>query len=460
MLHVACYAPEELSQEESMRSVAPTNSGIAAETVFTWTAPPLVIGRGAFDELGQHARAMGLRHVAVVTDAGIARTGLADRAVRSLDAAGISSALFADVHIEPTDDSIAAAAAWAREIQADGYIAVGGGSAIDTAKAMNLLATNPGDVSDYLNPPIGAGRAPEQPLAPLIAVPTTAGTGAESTPVCIVGMHELRVKTGISHPALRPRLAVVDPLTTASLPRGVTIAGGMDVLCHALESYTARPFDSRPATPAGSIRPAYNGANPISDVWAIKALDLLGRWFRRAVEAPDDLDAREGMMLAATFAGIGFGNAGVHIPHACAYPVAGLVRDYRPADYPAGTPLVPHGLAVVATAPAAFRFTYPSAPERHVEAARILAGRPDLGGPDALADAVTALCRDVGAPVGLAAYGYDESDIASIVEGALAQQRLLAVSPRPVTEADLTAIVRESIGTRSLNESALARPNR
>ncbi len=428
-----------------MQTASPPDASPATETVFTWTAPPLVLGRGAFDEIGTHARAMGLRQVAVVTDPGLVITDLPDRAMRSLDAAGVAATLYTGAQIEPTDESIEAAATWAREARSDGYIAVGGGSVIDTAKAMNLLATNPGSVTDYLNPPIGAGRAPEQPLRPLIAVPTTAGTGAESTPVCIVGLHALRVKTGISHPALRPRLAIVDPLTTASLPRGVTIAGGMDVLCHALESYTARPFSSRPRTAAGSPRPAYNGANPISDVWALKALALLGRWFRQAVDHPDDLDAREGMMLAATFAGIGFGNAGVHIPHACAYPVAGLVREYRAADYPAGKPLVPHGLAVVATAAAAFRFTYGSAPERHEEAARILADRPHLRGVDALPDAVSALCRDVGAPPGLAAYGYGESDVGAIVEGAVAQQRLLAVSPRPVTEADLTAIVRESI---------------
>ena len=428
-----------------MRTATPPDASAATETVFTWTAPPLVLGRGAFDEIGQHARAMGLRRVAVVTDAGLAQTDLPARAVRSLDSAGIASTLYDRVHIEPTDESIEAAASWARNAEADGYVAVGGGSVIDTAKAMNLLATNPGGVTDYLNPPIGAGRAPELPLHPLIAVPTTAGTGAESTPVCIVGLHALRLKTGISHPALRPRLAIVDPLTTASLPRGVTIAAGMDVLCHALESYTARQFDDRPRTPPGSLRPAYNGANPISDVWALKALGLLGRWFRRAVDRPDDLDAREGMMLAATFAGIGFGNAGVHIPHACAYPVAGLVASYQPADYPTGHALVPHGLAVVATAAAAFRFTYSSAPARHEDAARILADDPNLHGPEALPGAVTALCRDVGAPAGLGAYGYDETHVAEIAQGALAQQRLLAISPRPVGEADLMAIVRESL---------------
>jgi hydroxyacid-oxoacid transhydrogenase len=427
-----------------MPGVAMTMAG-TSESVFAWGAPPLVFGRGAFEEVGQHARNAGLRRLAIVIDPGLVELGLADRAVGLLDEVGITSASFTDVHIEPTDSSLASAGVWAREMRPDGYLAIGGGSVIDTAKAMNLLATNDGELSEYLNPPIGAGRAPTRPLSPMIAVPTTAGTGAESTPVCIVGIHALHLKTGISHPALRPRLAIVDPLLTASLPRSVTVASGMDVLCHALESYTARPFDQRPRAGGPDGRPAYNGANPISDIWATEALRLLGRWFRRVVEHPDDLDAREGMMLAATFAGIGFGNAGVHLPHASAYPIAGLVREYHAPGYPGSEPLVPHGLAVVATAAAAFRFTFPTGPDRHVEAARML-GHDHRGEPvEALPSAIQALCRDVGAPQGLATYGYGESDVDAIAEGAFAQQRLLAVSPRPATRDDLATIVRQSL---------------
>ena len=433
----------------------------ASETVFTWGAPPLVFGRGAFEEVGHHAAGLGLRRVAVVTDSRLAALGLADRAEAALVAAGLGASTFSAVHVEPTDSSLRTAGEWARATAIDGLVAVGGGSVIDTAKAMNLLATNDGDLTDYLNPPIGAGRTPTRPMHPLIAVPTTAGTGAESTPVCIVGLHGLRLKTGISHPALRPRLAIVDPLLTVSQPRGVTIASGMDVLCHALESYTARPYDARPRADGPPTRPVYNGANPISDIWAGRALELLGRWFRRAVDAPDDLEAREGMVLASTFAGLGFGNAGVHLPHACAYPIAGLVRDYRPADYPDAEPLIPHGLAVVATAAEAFRFTYPTDPARHETAARLLMGaQGDTGGTgdagiDALPDAVTALCRDVGAPLGLAAYGYTEDDVDAIVDGALRQERLLAVSPRPVMSSDLADIIR-----RSLAPAATARSSR
>jgi alcohol dehydrogenase class IV len=423
-----------------------TTSPAHPESVFTYGAPLLKFGSGASDEIGYDLSRYGVQRVLVVTDAGLAATGIPQRVADQMTQFGIEARVYDGVHIEPTDLSLVAAIEEARSSGPwDAFVAVGGGSVIDTAKAMNLLATNDGDLLDYLNAPIGAGRAPARPLHPLIALPTTAGTGAESTPVCVVGMHDLRLKTGIGHPALRPRLAIVDPLTTVTMPRGVTIASGLDVLCHALESYTARPFHSRPRASAPAARAAYNGANPISDVWATHALGLLGRWFRRVVDQPDDLDAREGMMLAATYAGIGFGNAGVHIPHACAYPIAGLVRAYHAPGYPGDEPLVPHGLAVVATAVAAFRFTYPSAPERHDEAARLLTGRAHLAGRDALPDAVAELCRDVGAPAGLAAYGYDESDVQAIAAGAFRQERLLAVSPRPATLEELAGIVRASL---------------
>jgi hydroxyacid-oxoacid transhydrogenase len=411
------------------------------ETVFGWTAPPLKFGAGVLDELGVDAAALGLRTAAVVTDPGVAATGLPDRAAAALTGAGIDVRRYDHVHVEPTDASIRAAGDWAREARVDGYVAVGGGSTIDTAKGMNLLATNPGDVEDYLNPPIGAGRAPAKPLLPLIAVPTTAGTGSESTAVCILDVLGLKVKTGISHPRLRPALALVDPTTTESLPPEVTAATGMDILCHALESYTARPYSAK-ARAAPGKRPAYNGANPISDVWSVHALELLGRWFRFAVHESTP-DARHAMMLAATYAGLGFGNAGVHIPHACAYPIAGMVHDYRPAGYAVEEPMVPHGQSVILTAPAAFRFTYGTDPERHVHAARLLGHRGD--GPEALPAAIVELSRDVGIPSGLAAVRFTEADVDGLTEGALKQQRLLAISPRPVEGNDLAVIFGESL---------------
>ena len=283
-------------------------------------------------------------------------------------------------------------------------------------------------------------------MAPLVAVPTTTGTGSESTTVCVLDVLEQQVKSGISHPRLRPTLAVVDPRLTLSQPAGVTAACGMDILCHALESYTARPFDSYDRKQPEQRVP-YCGANPIGDMWSEKAMSLLATSFRTAVHHGDDEAAREQMALAATFAGMGFGNAGVHIPHANAYPIAGRVRDFRPAGYPAEEPMVPHGMAVSLTAPEAFRFTFEASPERHVRAAELLAPGADRPS-DArsfLPDVLAGLMRDIDIPNGIGAVGYGEGDVSALVEGTLKQQRLLATAPREATADDLAGILHRSV---------------
>lgn len=416
------------------------------ETVFTWGATPIKFGAGAVDEIGWDLSQLGAERVLIVTDPGIAATGLPQRVADAAKAGGLIVEIYDQVHVEPTDAGILAAVEFARQSQWDGFVGVGGGSSIDTAKAVNLLTTYPGDLYDYVNKPIGAGKAPPGPLKPLVAVPTTAGTGSETTPVCIMDFLELKVKSGISHPLLRPSMAVIDPLLTLSMPPEVTAASGMDVLCHALESFTAKPFESF-ARHRADTRVAYCGANPISDAWSLQALGLLARSFRKAVLNGGDLAARTDMMLAATFAGMGFGNAGVHIPHACAYPIAGRVREYRPKNYPQDEAMVPHGESVALTAPAAFRFTFATNPDKHVHAARLLDPRAaDEADPvDALPAALASLMRDIGTPNGIGAVGYTERDIADLVDGTLKQQRLLTISPRPVRDEDLAAIFASSI---------------
>jgi hydroxyacid-oxoacid transhydrogenase len=189
----------------------------------------------------------------------------------------------------------------------------------------------------------------------------------------------------------------------------------------------------------------YCGANPIADMWSEKAMSLLAGAFRTCVRDGADSDAREQMAMAATFAGLGFGNAGVHIPHANAYPIAGRVRDYRPEGYPEGEPIVPHGMAVSLTAPAAFRFTFEAAPERHLRAARLLEPDSPADGPDALPGVLLRLMRDIGLPNGLAEVGYADADVDDLVEGSLKQQRLLATAPRDVTGEDLAGVIRGSM---------------
>jgi alcohol dehydrogenase class IV len=264
--------------------------------------------------------------------------------------------------------------------------------------------------------------------------------------VCVLDVLEHRVKSGISHPRLRPTLAVVDPLLTLTQPPLVTASSGMDILCHALESYTARGYRSGPRKQPQQRVP-YCGANPISDMWSERALGLLAGSFRRAVGNGDDVDARREMALAATFAGMGFGNAGVHVPHANAYPIAGQVRDFRPDGYPAEQPLVPHGMAVSLTAPEAFRFTFAACPERHLRAARLL--EPDAEIPDEASDLLPAilvrLMRDIGLPDGVSAVGFGAADIDDLVAGAMKQQRLLSTAPREVTPEDLAKIFHRSL---------------
>jgi hydroxyacid-oxoacid transhydrogenase len=417
------------------------------ETVFTYGAPALKFGAGASDEIGHDLTTYGARRVVVVTDPGVAATGHPDRIAEGIRARGVEAVVYDGVRVEPTDTSMADAVAFARDGGPfDAVVAVGGGSAIDTAKAVNLLLTNPGELMDYINAPVGKARAPEHPLLPLVAVPTTTGTGSESTTICVLDVLSLHVKTGISHPRLRPTLAVVDPALTMSQPAGVTAASGMDILCHALESYTARPYDSyERKTPEQRV--PYCGANPIADLWSERSMSLLAGAFRRAVRHGDDEDAREQMALAATFAGLGFGNAGVHVPHANAYPIAGRVREFRPEGYPDAEPLVPHGMAVALTAPEAFRFTFDASPERHLRAASLLGGvtEPPADDRDLLPQVLTTLMRDIGLPNGISAVGYTEADVPDLVDGALKQQRLLATAPKEVTGDDLASILSASL---------------
>jgi alcohol dehydrogenase class IV len=262
----------------------------------------------------------------------------------------------------------------------------------------------------------------------------------------VLDVPDQRVKTGISHRYMRPAQAIVDPQLTRTMPAEVAASTGLDVVCHAAESYLSRPFDARPRPASPDDRPPYQGANPVADVWSAKALEYGGRYLRRAVADADDVEARGTMMLAATMAGVGFGSAGVHIPHACAYPIAGLRHEYRPPGYPDDHPFVPHGFSVIVTAPAAFRFTYEAAPERHHHVAELLAGGPVEPGPDALPTVLGELMRDVGAPRGIAELGYGAEDVEDLVAGARRQQRLLAIAPREPSDDDLAAILRASLG--------------
>src|SRR5919109_1354048 len=337
------------------------------ETVFTLEATPIKFAPGAANNAGWELKRLGVKRALLVTDPNVRSLGQPDRIKELIEREGIEVVVYDKARVEPTVDSFQDAADFALEHEVDGFVSVGGGSSIDTAKTANLIITHPAPIIDYVNPPIGGGKKPPSPLLPHLAIPTTSGTGAEATTVAVLDIPDLKVKTGISHRYLRPAQGIVDPDVTRTLPAQVTSSTGLDVICHAAESYISRPFDERDAPASPDERPPYQGANPVSDVWSRKALEYGGKYLRRAVANAEDTEARGFMMLGATMAGVGFGSAGCPIPPACAYPIAGLKHVYQPPGYPDDHPFVPHGHSVIVSAPAAFRFTYDAQPERHHE---------------------------------------------------------------------------------------------
>ena len=419
------------------------------ETAFTMDTSSIKFGPGSTREVGFEIARLGAKRVAVVTDPRMAQLQPTAVVLESLRAEGIDAVLFDEVEVKPTDESFKAAIEFATEGDFDGFVSVGGGSSIDTAKAANLYSTFPADFFTYVNAPIGQGAPVPGPLKPHIAVPTTSGTGSETTGVSIFDLLEMKAKTGLAHRALRPVMGVVDPENSRTLPRMVAACSGFDVLCHGLESYTALPFSQREAAPDPGMRPSYQGSNPISDVWAIRAIEMVARNIVNAVEEPEDIESRSNMMLAATFAGVGFGNAGCHLPHGMSYPVSGMVREFVPEGYPDDHPIVPHGMSVILNAPAVFRYTAPTNPERHLHAARLMgadvsdAGPEDAG--DVLADAIISLLRRIGVPNGLGAIGYTAEDAPALAAGAIPQQRVVKLSPRPVEEGDLRQLFLDSM---------------
>ena len=421
----------------------------AHEKIFSMDTSSIKFGPGATREVGFEMARLGARRVLLVTDPNLADSQPVATTLEALEQAGIETEVYDQSRIEPTDESFRDAIEVAAAGEYDGYVAVGGGSAMDTAKAANLYTTYPADFLTYVNPPIGEGTPIPGDLKPLIAIPTTAGTGSETTGVAIFDYLELHAKTGISHRALRPAMGIVDPDNTRTLPPMAAACSGFDVLCHAIESITAIPYDSREAPEDPALRPAYQGANPISDIWAARSLQMMSQNILRAVESPEDEDARSQMLLAATYAGIGFGNAGCHLPHGMSYPVSGMVREFRPEGYEVDHPIIPHGMSVILNAPAVFRWTSKANPRRHLWAAELIgadasnAAEEDAG--EVLADAIIALMRQVGMPNGLSAVGFESDDIPALVEGTLPQHRVTKLSPRPADPEDLSKLFQDAM---------------
>jgi hydroxyacid-oxoacid transhydrogenase len=419
------------------------------DTIFEMGTSNLRFGKGATTEVGMDLTDLGAKRVMLLTDPNVAGLQPVDTAKRSMEAEGIDVILYDRVRVEPTDLSFKEAIAFTNDAKPDAFVAVGGGSAIDTAKAANLYDSHPDDFLAYINAPIGQGKPCPGPVKPLIAIPTTAGTGSETTGVAICDLTELHAKTGIAHRRLRPTLGIVDPDNTRTMPASVAAGSGLDVLCHALESYTAIPYDQRPKPDRPLMRPAYQGSNPISDIWALEATRMVAAYLVRAVQDPDDDEARGQMALAASMAGMGFGNAGVHLCHGMSYPVSGMVRDFIPDGFVSDHAIIPHGLSVTLHAPAVFAFTASANPERHLKAAQMMgADVTDVAPGDAgtiLADQIVSLMKKLELPNGLSSVGFTNDDIPELVAGTLPQHRVTKLSPIPAGESDLTTMFENSM---------------
>ena len=419
------------------------------ETAFAMDAASIKFGFGVTAELGFEMKRLGVKRAMVLTDHSLLDSNALTVSLQSLREEGIDFVVYPDVRIEPNDASFSDAIRFAERGDFDGFVAVGGGSVMDTAKAANLYNTYPADFLEYVNAPIGRGTPVPGALMPLIAVPTTAGTGSETSGVAIFDMEELHAKTGIANRALKPNMGLVDPENTRSMPATVAAFSGFDVLCHGLESYTALPFTHREAPIDPAHRPAYQGSNPMSDVWAAKAIEIVSQNIRRAVADSEDDEARANMCLAATAAGVGFGTAGVHLPHGMSYPVAGNARDFQPDGYPTDHPIIPHGLSVILNAPAVFRYTASANPTRHREAARLMgADVKDVDDEDTgevLAAQIVQLLRDLDMPNGLSGVGYDSTDIDAFVTGTLPQHRVTKLAPRPTGAEELRVLFEDSM---------------
>jgi alcohol dehydrogenase class IV len=395
----------------------------------TWTfhtAGQLVFGRHATKQLGDIVSRLGARRVMIVTDTVLAKAGLVEPVHVPLSEAGVVVEVFSGGEPEPSTRAAEAAIALGRDFRPDAVLGLGGGSNMDLAKITAVVLQHGGRPLDY----VGDDKIPG-PVLPVICLPTTAGTGSEVSAASVLTDIEQKIKVGVLSNYLRPRAAVVDPLLTLSCPPKVTADSGIDALTHAIEAYTAVDNAHFPL-PLGE-RTIYQGGHPFGDMFAEKAIALIGKYLRHAVAHGDDLDAREGMALAATMAGLSFSNVGVAAVHALEYPVGGATH-------------CSHGAGNGLLLPFVMRYNLPVRRHKFAVIARLLGaeveGKSEADAAETAITAVEQLRRDIGIPLRLRDIGITESQLRPLAEKAFAIKRILRVNPRPVTEEDLEAILR------------------
>lgn len=372
----------------------------------------IIYGKHSAGRIGEIARELGVKKAQIVTDEGVAKSGVLDRILSPLKDAEITAVIFDEVEPNPSVQTVDRAAEQFGREGCDGVIAVGGGSPLDAGKSVGVLATNPGAATDYL----GMDKV-KNPCAPVIAVPTTAGTAAEITDVAVLSDHEKKLKMGLRSAYVAPRVALLDPLLTVSLPPGPTRDSGLDALTHAIE--------------------AYIGVNawPATDAVALKSIELVGRHLRTAVHMGQDVEARDGMLTASLLAGLAFHNTKLCLVHAITAPLGGVYN-------------LPHGASNAIALPHAMRFLLPGAVSKYVDIARALGqpveGLSERAAADKAVKAVEQLSRDVGLPEGLSVYGVKEEDLPGLSE-TIAGSYMVPLSPRIATADDILEICRAAL---------------
>jgi alcohol dehydrogenase class IV len=350
---------------------------------FQFKAPSVIVnGPGAAKEVGNFAKGIGKKAL-IVTDANLEKLGLPKEVMKSLEIAGVPFAIFSRVVIEPTQDNVEEGLKAYKEAGVDFLIAVGGGSSMDTAKAIGALATNTGRISDFM----GANKIPK-PGAPLIAIPTTAGTGSEVTPFTIITDTAKDVKMLIASPNILPRVALVDPLMTLTMPQGITAATGLDALTHAIEAYV-------------SVK-----AQPITDTLALQAIRLIAANLRQAWSNGDHLEARTNMLIGSLHAGLAFANSSVALVHGMARPIGAYFH-------------VPHGVSNAALLPTVIEFSILGNPKKYADIAEAMGemteGLSLLDAAYLTADATRRLNDDLKIPT-LSGLGVEEKKFNTVVK--------------------------------------------
>jgi alcohol dehydrogenase class IV len=385
------------------------------ESTFNFFPIPtdLHFGTGVVSKVPDQVRSLGGRRVLVVTDPGVRSTGIIDRVERLLADGGLELSVYDRVKADSGAELITEATEQLRDSGCDVVVGIGGGSSLDTAKAVAVLATSGGNILDY----VGIGNVKTKPL-PVIAVPTTAGTGSEVTLWSVFTNESTRLKVAIGSLLVYPSVALCDPELTLGLPPFVTAMTGMDALTHAIECYTN------------------NACQPISGALALQAIELIGQHLRRAVQDGSDRRARSAMLLASTMAAMAMNSTRLGLVHALAMPLGSW--NLR----------VPHGAANAVTLPVVMRFNCTARPEQFANVARAL-GEPihKWSVEDAAAeapDAVERLARDIGIPRGLRYFGVGEEHVPKVVEEAMKSGNVI-VNPRPATDEDLSRILREAL---------------